>query len=254
MYGLERESAERVEPFEYGYLVLNPSSTHDPGFLVIDREGIEPEEAAAAAEELLRPFNPPRPSLAILDPAHGTRLDPGLRELGWSPEHGIYQVLRTEPDREPVAEVREVPYGEVLDLRRAALAEDDWIRDLARDAGAPVGEVVEQVLKQEIAMTEVGGDRGFVATHGGEPASICQLYSRDGIGMVENVATLERARNRGLARAVVLAAARSSQADGNELTFLGAEEDDWPQKLYERLGFESVGREHIYEKRPPKRQ
>jgi hypothetical protein len=39
-----------------------------------------------------------------------------------------------------------------------------------------------------------------------------------------------------------LHAVAESRAAGNDLTFLVADADDWPQRLYERLGFETVGR------------
>ena len=54
--------------------------------------------------------------------------------------------------------------------------------------------------------------------------------------------TLEPYRGRGLARALVLRAAAESRAAGNDLTFLVADADDWPRRLYERLGLETVGR------------
>ena len=69
-----------------------------------------------------------------------------------------------------------------------------------------------------------------------------ELYSHNGVGQVEDVVTLEPYRGRGLARALVLRAAAESRAVGNDLTFLVADADDWPQRLYERLGFETVGR------------
>jgi ribosomal protein S18 acetylase RimI-like enzyme len=53
---------------------------------------------------------------------------------------------------------------------------------------------------------------------------------------------LEAYRGRGLARALVVHAAAGSRAAGNDLTFLVADADDWPQRLYERLGFETIGR------------
>ena len=68
---------------------------------------------------------------------------------------------------------------------------------------------------------------------------------------VENVATLPEYRKRGLARALVLRAAAESQAAGNDLTFLVADADDWPQHMYEKLGFEAVGRCARFLKRLP---
>jgi hypothetical protein len=40
----------------------------------------------------------------------------------------------------------------------------------------------------------------------------------------------------------VLRGVAESHAAGDDLTFLVADADDWPQRLYERLGFETVGR------------
>ena len=99
-------------------------------------------------------------------------------------------------------------------------------------------------------MGEYDGDRWFVAPAGGDPASACRLLARDSIGQVEDVGTLPEARNQGLARAVTLAAARASEEDGNELTFLAAAADDWPRLLYARLGFDEIGQLHAFRRRP----
>ena len=54
--------------------------------------------------------------------------------------------------------------------------------------------------------------------------------------------TLERFRNRGLARATVMRALAASRAAGHDLTFLIADRDDWPKELYAKLGFDEIGR------------
>jgi len=68
------------------------------------------------------------------------------------------------------------------------------------------------------------------------------LYCEASIGQVEDVFTLPDYRGRGLARSLVLHAVAESHAVGNELTFLVADADDWPQRLYVKLSFETVGR------------
>jgi hypothetical protein len=40
----------------------------------------------------------------------------------------------------------------------------------------------------------------------------------------------------------VLAALDASRRAGHELTFLWADEDDWPRELYRKLGFAVIGR------------
>jgi len=68
-----------------------------------------------------------------------------------------------------------------------------------------------------------------------------RLMSHDAVGQVEDVSTLPAFRNRGYARAVVSAAVTASRDAGHALTFIIADEDDWPRRLYAKLGFAPVG-------------
>ena len=45
-----------------------------------------------------------------------------------------------------------------------------------------------------------------------------------------------------MARAVVLRAIDAAREAGARNVFIVADEDDWPQRLYERLGFDRIGR------------
>ena len=101
--------------------------------------------------------------------------------------------------------------------------------------------MVEQLVAAKDVVAAAVPTRYYVAEVGGEIAAYCEFYSRDGIGQFEAVMTREPYRNRGLASALVLKSLEQSRADGNELTFLIALENDWPRQLYERLGFETVG-------------
>jgi ribosomal protein S18 acetylase RimI-like enzyme len=55
------------------------------------------------------------------------------------------------------------------------------------------------------------------------------------------VNTLDEFRGRGLARACVLRAIAASRASGADLIVLHADAGDWPQHLYEKLGFDALG-------------
>ena len=92
--------------------------------------------------------------------------------------------------------------------------------------------------------------RYFAGFADGLPVSCCELYSRGEVGQVEDVATLEEHRGQGLASAAVLAAVDASLAEGHTLTFLLADADDWPYRLYERLGFETTGRRWRFQRLP----
>ena len=62
--------------------------------------------------------------------------------------------------------------------------------------------------------------------------------------------TLEEFRGLGVARAVVLAAVEAARAAGAERVFIAADDDDWPKSLYERVGFDRIGRVWEFQRRP----
>jgi len=102
--------------------------------------------------------------------------------------------------------------------------------------------LVQQILEHRRDVGKAIPTGLFAAEADGRLVAHAELYSEDGVGQVENVLTLPDYRGRGLARSLVLHAVAESHAAGNDLTFLVADADDWPEQLYERLGFETVGR------------
>jgi ribosomal protein S18 acetylase RimI-like enzyme len=120
-----------------------------------------------------------------------------------------------------------------------------WARGIRNEPAVTDEEVVRQLVAGKRVVGEAIETRFFTARVDGEIASYCDLYSDGHTGQIEAVMTLEPYRNRGLARAVVLRALAASRESGNDLTFLLAMRDDWPQGLYRKLGFEEIGR--VYE-------
>src|SRR5256885_2069979 len=82
--------------------------------------------------------------------------------------------------------------------------------------------LVEQILEHRRGSFEKFPTRLFSAEVDGKLVANAELYSKDGVGQVENVATLPDYRGEGLARALVLRARAESRAAGNDLTFLVA--------------------------------
>jgi GNAT superfamily N-acetyltransferase len=144
-----------------------------------------------------------------------------------------------------VVEAREVSPQEVAPLRRALNTE------LTPDGEADLAATVEQLLEYGRRQGEAGAVRWFVAPAEGRGSSACCLFGGgEGIGQVEDVATLEAARGAGLASAVVDAARRASREAGDTTTFITADAADWPQFFYGRLGFVPVGDLHTLRRRP----
>jgi predicted GNAT family acetyltransferase len=122
---------------------------------------------------------------------------------------------------------------------------------LGEDADPTVSDLAEQLVERDAKVGDLLRDRWYAARADGELAGACRLMQGDGLGQVEDVATLKVARNRGIARAVVLAAVQASVDDGDDATFIVADADDWPRQLYERLGFDEVGNADLFRKKPP---
>jgi ribosomal protein S18 acetylase RimI-like enzyme len=130
---------------------------------------------------------------------------------------------------------------------------DDRAAEVAPEALAPAAyafaleepwgrspEARRQVVAGDTLTAHAVAERGFAVHDGDSIAAYCRLYSRDGIGQIENVTTLMAYRRRGYARSLVGMALRESLA-ANGLTFLIAEGADWPRHFYARMGFEDIG-------------
>ena len=238
----ERDTAERAVPFATGVALLMPSLplVSDGNYLLVERPGLEASELAEVADEIIGGLGMRHRTVVVADPDEGGRLRPSFERLGWATERDLYMVLRREPDRAADLAAAEVPYEEVRGIRRAIIGEGDRVTPQA----------LEQLLAGDPVVPADVSDRWFAARLEGRIVSCCRLLSRAGVGQVEDVGTLPDARRWGAARAVVLAAAAASRRADHELTFIGALADDWPWRLYERLGFDRVGVICIFRRRP----
>jgi ribosomal protein S18 acetylase RimI-like enzyme len=247
----DRDCADRIEPVEGGFAALTPSLplVWAVNYVMFEQPGMEAERMAELCDRVLGAAGYEHREISVLDPAEGERLEPRFRSMGWEINRDVFLLLRSEPDRPAAADIAVRCEPLPAALRKALLREDD---DLQKQPES-LERLVEQLLQLEQRQSAVGGDRWYVADADGEPASATRLLARGGIGQIEDVATLASARNRGLARATVLAAVNASVAEGNELTFVIADADDWPLKLYERLGFESIGAFRSFRLRPGRR-
>jgi ribosomal protein S18 acetylase RimI-like enzyme len=245
-FELERdlEIAERVERYPWGRSFLSPTIplVWDASWILVEQAGMSAAQVVEAADEAIGSEGMRHRTVVVLDDSDGARLVPGFAALGWDIDRAVYMVWRRAPDRGSQIDVAERPLDEILGLRRGLIR--------TGLLGTEKAETVEQLLEWDRRIGESDGDRWFVAPVDGEPASGCRLLARDGIGQVEDVGTLPEARGRGFARAVTLAAARASRADGNGLTYLGAEADNWPRRLYTKLGFDEVGYLHEFQRKP----
>lgn len=219
----------------------------DANWLRIEEPGLPAERVLAAGDETIGAAGMGHRTAWSPDPAEGERL---LRELiphGWEAERGVYMALARAPDRPADGSIAVEETGlEALSESRA-----EFLRDDLRDTyGEVTPEIVDQYLRADRAWNEMAGDRWFAAREEGRVVSFCRLLQGAGTGQVEEVGTLPGYRNRGYGRAVVLGAVEASVAAGHELTFIGAYSEDWPRRLYSRLGFDEIGEEVVLYRRP----
>lgn len=234
--GLDLKISEEIREYEWGRAFFCPSLplVWDLNWVLVERPGLPAAEVIAVADEALASFG--HRTVAIRGEDDGARLARELEAVPeWEVETTVYMVWRSAPSSPPAVETRETPLADCEDLRRELIR-----AGLPAEAAAEPEATTEQLLEMSRRFGAAAGDRWFVAPSG-EPASACCLLSGGDIGQVEDVGTLPAARGRGLAQAVVLAAASASREAGHRLTFLSADADDWPRLMYEKLGFETCG-------------
>jgi ribosomal protein S18 acetylase RimI-like enzyme len=234
---IDRRAAGRQVPFRFGtaYLRDELPRVWSRNYLSLEHRVDEAtaELLAAEAERVLGEAGVTHRKIEVFDVEAGARLAPGLAKLGWQVECDVIMVAAREPDRDiDLSPVEEVSHEELEPVWAEANRAEGHIDD---------EDVIRQLAEGKHVLASAIDVRFFGARADGELAAYCELYSLEGIGQVENVLTLERHRNRGLARALVLKALAASRAAGNELTFLLANRDDWPKELYRKLGFDEVG-------------
>ena len=231
---LQDRCAERLEPFEWGTALfrLDMPRVHDQNLLRME-SGFDTASArglASEADRLQRPAGLSHRKLLVPDERAGERLAPGFAELSWRRARHVVMAHRGSAPADATHAV-EVPPTSLRDARIKAFE-----GELGEGASAQVAAALD--LLAAVAASA----RGFAVSQGSEVASWCVLYEEDGIGQVDDVVTAEPYRRRGYARAVVSAATRASLESGNEITFLVADDEDWPKDLYTRLGYEAIGR------------
>jgi ribosomal protein S18 acetylase RimI-like enzyme len=239
-----RGAVERAEPWRCGLALFTPSlpRVYSLNLLeVSDPQGLSAAELADEADRVQGAAGVPHRKLRVPHEAHAAGLAGAFATMGWQVQRHVAMAWRRDPDRPASAPVDEVDRAGIRPAQETYLRSEAFVTD---------EEILRQLLEQEPCIERAVSVRYFAARVDGEVVSYAKLYSDGRVGQVEDVATLPPHRRRGLARAVVLAAADASRADGHELTFIVADDDDWPKELYARLGFDRLGLVHNFIRQP----
>jgi ribosomal protein S18 acetylase RimI-like enzyme len=236
--GMAHRGAGEKVPTAHGLALLEPTlpDVWSRNYLLLD-DGhgyVTAHELAEEVDAVFKPAGLRHRKVEVYDDVTGARLEPGFLKLGWSSECDVIMVAKRPPDRE--ADTSAVDEVGVDDLVPA------WSEGWRLDPHVFAEDVARQLIDNKRRLPETIDTRFFAARADGEVAAYCELYSDGRTAQIENVLTLERFRNRGLARAAVSKALSEARAAGHDLVFLIADRDDWPKELYAKLGFDVVGR------------
>lgn len=239
-----RRQARRVVELPYGFAVLDARfpRSYDHNKLMVTAP-VDPAVASSDADRVLGGAGLPHRLVSVL----------GSIEAGWAQqwvaagyEHATEVIMAhtgAAPDRPADPRIR-VEAVEVQALREPARQE--W-RERMPDAG---DDVIEQLAARRVTRLAAAPQVVFLAVRDdrGEIVSSADLYlSRtDRVAQIEEVVTLSRYAGRGFARAILADALSRARSAGCDLVFLVADADDWPQRLYHRLGYLAVGDGHTF--------
>lgn len=189
------------------------------------------EEVLAAAAEHQEDL--PYRHVVVEEPTTARGLDAGL-DRDWRRERLVLMVLRGHPRREvDPRSVVELDEGETDELMRLWAIEDGHDKEEG---------VLDQLCEYQRREARVWDERRFgVRSEAGAPLSVTKLRSHAGTAWVEDVYTVPAARGHGHARTLVTYATERARVEGRELTFIVADDRDWPKHLYAEIGFRPVG-------------
>jgi GNAT superfamily N-acetyltransferase len=234
--------SSRSEPFPHGFAIFTPAhpTKWDLNMLIVDDPGgAGARQLIAEAERLQAPAGLRHRKVALLH--GGDELVEGFGAAGWTAEEMVVMALRGADVRGAAAEaaVREVGFDAVRGLMAA------WYGESMSPAEA------RDLTDSDADTARLSGARYFLAERDGEPAASCELLGFDGVGQVESVYTAATQRGHGLASVVIRAAIAAARERGDDLVMIIADAGDWPQKLYERLGFQIADRFRTFTRKPP---
>jgi GNAT superfamily N-acetyltransferase len=182
----------------------------------------------------------PYRQVVVDDEAAGARLEDDFRAAGWRVERNVLMALRRQPDPDvDVRGVAEAGEEEALELMAEWTANDEELR-AGSDAHRQVLEATRLTWRAR------HGRRLGVVAADGALAGITILFSDGTVAQVEDVYVVPGERGRGIGRALVTRAAQLAVELGHELVFIAGDDQDWPQHLYARVGFEAVTRTWVF--------
>ena len=145
-----------------------------------------------------------------------------------------------EPDRRvDTSMVEEVEFERLVPVRTATTIAEPWGDE----------EIAAQLNEAKRLIMRAVSTRFFAAVVDDRVAAYCEVRSDGSTAQIEDVEAVSAYRGRGLGRAIVQHALDEARRD-HDVVFLEALADDWPRRLYAKLGFDIVDRRDFLTKFP----
>jgi ribosomal protein S18 acetylase RimI-like enzyme len=228
---------ETLEPWAHGTALRTPSAPNfwDANYVRVegDASGLTPEALVQAADELLSGSR--HRKLEVEDEAAGARLRPFFTEAGWIADR-LAMMLREGPATAH-ADVEAVSLLETRPLRV------EWYLSYEDDKAAQ-----EAVAAAQDRISVRRGMRAFVVRGAdGVPVGFTTLAVGLDAVEVDQLYVTPDARGRGIGGRLVESALA---AGGRDRAWVVADDEGRARALYERLGFETVWRQHAFVRHP----
>lgn len=242
LHATQAAVCERVEPWEHGHAIFAPDIA---AFWAYNTVRVEGPDAGLGVEEVVAACERIQSGLAhrrvdVEDQAAGERVRPGFEALGWMVERTVWMELEgPATGNRPAMELSEVPFERTRPLREAWFATWEW---------SPSAEEGRAFMALEEHVAARRGTRAL-ATWGpaGEMIGFASFSVAGGSAEVEQVYVIPDRRGGGTGGALVAAAV---DATGAGHTFILADDEGDPKRLYARLGFRPVWIQHVFTRRP----
>lgn len=228
-----------VREIPEGWVVRSPSW---PGLWMLNQVRVMTEVTYEQATELCRRYlsDASYDHLHVEDQDSGPALVERFRGEGWNVDVDLNSVLEGEPDRRvDTGAVIEPDEDEALALMERWVTEDETLTLTPED-------LAHLMEANRVTWRVRGARRLGVRSSDGRLAAITMLFSDGRTGQVEDVYVVPEARGQGFGRMLVTRGIELAREGGHELTFIVADDNDWPKQLYRKLGFDPIGRSWIF--------
>jgi GNAT superfamily N-acetyltransferase len=162
---------------------------------------------------------------------------------GWKVDREVFMVLGepVEPGGPSGSRPGTSPGDVVVEL--GAEEADEMMRQWHVEENLDtVPGVLDQLAVYNRREGALWSERPLGVREGDRPVAITKSRSHGAVGWVEDVYTAPDARRKGYARLLVSRAIDLARSGGHDVTFIIADDNDWPKHLYEALGFRPAWR------------